>query len=196
MILDLLFKHKHLLKEYSDQKSTMDEIEKKITIKESEWQTKFLEFTTNAHKLEDRHKILESIICDYSIQFQGVLSLSSDTTSNFDHPHPFLKYFGNLQKSNSSLDHSLQHATSALGESQRVASHALQNIQVKSSQIMTLEKEKQEIQTLIIKFKSEISSKDKEISLMKAQKVKLEDHNLKLSERLKRIADAFKWTMI
>ena len=196
MILDLSFKHKHLLKEYSDQKSTMDEIEKKITIKESEWQTKFQEFTTNAHKLEDRHKILESIFCDYSIQFQGVLSLSSDTISNFDHPLPFLKYFGNLQKSNSSLDHSLQHATSALGESQRVASHALQNIQVKSSQIMTLEKEKQEIQSLITKFKSEISFKDKDISLMKTQKVKLEDHNLKLSERLKRIADAFKWTMI
>lgn len=176
----------------------MDEIQKRIAIKESEWQTKFKEFASNANKLEARHSTLESILCDYAVQFQGVVSLSSDSSniSKSDHPLPFLQYFGNLQKSNTSLDHSLQHASSALSESQRVTNHALQNLDVKNSQLVVLEKEKQEIHTLISKFKSEISAKDKEMSAVKSQNTQLQDRNLKLSDKLKRIADAFKWTMI
>lgn len=175
----------------------MDDIQKRITIKESEWQSKFKEFSTNANKLEARHSTLESILCDYAVQFQGVLSLSSDTlsVSNSDHPLPFLKYFGNLQRSNASLDHSLQHASSALSESQRVTNHTLQNLDIKNSQIISLEKEKQEIQNLISRFESEISAKEKDLSAAKSQNTHLQDRVQKLSDKLKRISEAFKWTM-
>lgn len=175
----------------------MDEIQKRIAIKEAEWQTKFKEFASNANQLEARHSSLESILCDYAVQFQGVLSLSSDASSTCtsDHPLPFLKYFGNVHKSNSSLDHSLQHATSALSESQRATNHALKNLDLKHSQIINLEREKQEIASLISKFKSEISAKDKEMNAFKVQNQQLQERNLKLSDKLKRIADAFQWTM-
>jgi hypothetical protein len=197
LIIDLSFKHKHLMKEYSDQKLTMDEIQKRITVKESEWQSKFKEFAANANQLEARHTSLESILCDYAVQFQGVISLLSESSDicTSDHPLPFLKCFGNLQKSNSSLDHSLQHASSALSESQRATHHALQNLDLKHAQIINLEREKQEIATLISKFKSEISAKDKEMSAVKSANQQLQDRNLRLSDKLKRIAEAFKWTM-
>lgn len=174
----------------------MNDIQHRISSKESEWQSKFQEFSSNAKQLESQHTRLESILNDYAIQFQGVLSLSYENdVSKTDHPLPFLKYYGKLQKSNSSLDHSLQHASSALSDSQKVTNNTLKSLEIKNSQIMSLEKEKQEIHGLISKFKSEISFKDKEISSIQLQNQQLQEMNLKMSEKLKRISDAFKWTM-
>ena len=194
--IDLLFKHKHLVKEYSDQKSTMTEIEKKIILKESEWQSKFQEFASNANKLEAQHSRLEYILNDYYSQYKGIISICPDATKDSDHPLPFLELFGSLQKFNSSLDHSLQHATAALNESQRVTNQALQNIDLKSNQISILEREIKEIQSLVLKYKAEISCKEKEMSTVMSDNLKLNDKYLKISEKIKRIMDAYKWTMI
>jgi uncharacterized phage infection (PIP) family protein YhgE len=175
----------------------MDEIQKRITLKESEWQSKFKEFTCNANQLEARHSSLQGILSDYVVQYQGVLVLLSDSleTPLVDHPLPFLKCFGNLKKSNSCLNHSLQHASSALAESQRATHHALQNLDVKQSLIIQMEREKQEISNLIIKTKSEISAQEKVISAVKSQNQQLQDQNSQLSDKFKRIADALKWSM-
>ena len=93
---------------------TIREIQETSNARESEWQIKFEQFQNSASSIQAHHKKLEDILNKYDCQFEAVQALvgtlgdKSVYRDAQSHPYPFLPFFKEFQKINSSMEQSLK----------------------------------------------------------------------------------------